>query len=61
MVISLNYDMICSKLISFVAGMLSVGKQIENFYIHIPFCVKKCFFCAFPVHAVGEKTEGIDK
>lgn len=53
--------MICSKLISFVAGMLSVGKQIENFYIHIPFCVKKCFFCAFPVHAVGEKTEGIDK
>lgn len=26
---------------------------IENVYVHLPFCRKKCHFCAFPVHAVG--------
>ena len=26
---------------------------IENVYIHLPFCQKKCHFCAFPVHAIG--------
>ena len=26
---------------------------IENVYLHLPFCKKKCHFCAFPVHAVG--------
>lgn len=37
--------------------MLSLDKFVSNFYFHIPFCIKKCYFCAFPVHAVGEKTD----
>lgn len=28
-------------------------KAIENVYIHLPFCQKKCHFCAFPIHAIG--------
>ena len=27
--------------------------QLKNVYVHLPFCTKKCHFCAFPVHAVG--------
>lgn len=30
-------------------------KKIENVYIHMPFCQKKCHFCAFPVHALGQQ------
>lgn len=28
---------------------------IHNVYIHLPFCLKKCHFCAFPIHAIGQK------
>ncbi|CAD8127623.1 unnamed protein product [Paramecium sonneborni] len=23
-------------------------------YIHIPFCLKRCFYCVFPVHVIGQ-------
>lgn len=26
---------------------------MNNIYIHIPFCLKKCLYCSFAVHAVG--------
>ena len=28
--------------------------KIKNIYIHIPFCVKKCLYCDFPVYALGK-------
>ena len=37
-----------------LAKELYLSKEpIRNFYIHLPFCQKKCHFCAFPVHAIG--------
>lgn len=27
-------------------------------YVHIPFCRRRCFYCDFPIVAVGERTEG---
>ena len=27
--------------------------KIKNIYIHFPFCKRKCSFCDFSVHAVG--------
>lgn len=29
--------------------------MIKNVYVHIPFCIKKCFYCDFPVYALGKK------
>jgi coproporphyrinogen III oxidase-like Fe-S oxidoreductase len=40
-----------------VAQLYASNKMIENVYIHLPFCQKKCHFCAFPIHALGKKTE----
>jgi coproporphyrinogen III oxidase-like Fe-S oxidoreductase len=31
--------------------------KIKNIYIHIPFCLKKCSYCDFPVHALGTKQD----
>lgn len=28
-------------------------KFLQNVYIHVPFCVKKCHYCNFAVHSVG--------
>lgn len=32
--------------------------QITGLYIHIPFCVKKCGYCDFAVHAQGSDFSG---
>lgn len=29
--------------------------MIKNIYIHLPFCIKKCKYCDFAVHAVGNQ------
>lgn len=34
--------------------LLQLSESVVNFYVHIPFCIKKCHFCAFPIHALGE-------
>jgi len=33
--------------------MSSLNKSLRNIYIHIPFCIKKCLYCDFPIHALG--------
>ena len=40
--------------------MLKYKKQLKNIYIHIPFCLKKCLYCDFPVYALG-KDFGLEK
>lgn len=35
--------------------------EINNVYLHLPFCRNKCHFCAFPVHAIGNKKDGDDE
>lgn len=30
----------------------------SSVYVHIPFCKRRCFYCDFPIVAVGERTEG---
>ena len=30
------------------------NKNLRNVYIHIPFCLKKCLYCDFPVYAIGK-------
>ena len=37
----------------FIKEIYSTYKSVRNVYIHLPFCQKKCHFCAFPVHATG--------
>ena len=27
--------------------------KVRNAYVHFPFCAKKCLYCDFAVHAVG--------
>lgn len=44
------------KIIS-IANIFATKKAVENIYIHLPFCKKKCHFCAFPVHAIGQHSE----
>jgi oxygen-independent coproporphyrinogen-3 oxidase len=29
--------------------------MIKNIYIHLPFCLKKCKYCDFAVHAIGQE------
>jgi coproporphyrinogen III oxidase-like Fe-S oxidoreductase len=31
--------------------------EVENVYVHLPFCQRKCHFCAFPVHALGSSKD----
>ena len=33
--------------------MKPIQKIINSIYIHIPFCLKKCNYCAFTIHAIG--------
>lgn len=40
-----------------LSQIMKINPWVSNFYIHIPFCVKKCYFCAFPIHAAGAHTE----
>ncbi|KAL4468683.1 hypothetical protein ABPG74_005186 [Tetrahymena malaccensis] len=35
----------------------NIIRNIENIYIHLPFCQKKCFYCSFPVHAIGKNKQ----
>lgn len=30
----------------------------SSVYVHIPFCRRRCFYCDFPIVAMGERTEG---
>jgi putative oxygen-independent coproporphyrinogen III oxidase len=30
----------------------------SSVYVHIPFCRRRCFYCDFPIVAVGERTDG---
>ena len=32
-------------------------RKVTNVYVHLPFCLKKCHFCAFPIHAIGHHTQ----
>ena len=34
---------------------------IKNLYIHIPFCLKKCSYCDFAVHAIGRESDTVWK
>jgi coproporphyrinogen III oxidase-like Fe-S oxidoreductase len=36
-----------------VNKIYSTQQKFRNIYVHLPFCHKKCHFCAFPVHAIG--------
>jgi coproporphyrinogen III oxidase-like Fe-S oxidoreductase len=36
-----------------ISELFSTRNRVENVYLHLPFCRKKCHFCAFPVHAIG--------
>lgn len=29
----------------------------ESIYFHIPFCLSKCNYCSFPIHAIGKNQE----
>lgn len=29
--------------------------RAESLYFHIPFCLSKCHYCSFPIHAIGKK------
>ena len=31
-------------------------KKIRNIYVHIPFCLRKCLYCDFPVYALGRRS-----
>lgn len=30
-------------------------KVVDSVYVHIPFCITKCLYCAFPVFALGRR------
>ncbi len=32
------------------------AKVAKSVYIHVPFCLKKCLYCDFPVHALGRNS-----
>lgn len=40
---------------------LQLSSNVAHIYLHIPFCIKKCHFCAFPIHAVGTSTAQNEK
>jgi len=36
-----------------VKDIYSTYQTVRNVYVHLPFCQKKCHFCAFPIHAIS--------
>lgn len=36
------------------AGLASKASVPRNAYVHLPFCRRRCFYCDFPIHVVGE-------
>ena len=30
--------------------------MVKNIYLHLPFCLRKCRYCDFAVHAIGQST-----
>lgn len=39
---------------------MKTGSLIRNIYLHIPFCVKKCSYCDFAIHALGNFKENFE-
>jgi|AntAceMinimDraft_5_1070358.scaffolds.fasta_scaffold115576_1 oxygen-independent coproporphyrinogen-3 oxidase len=45
-----------STLLAAVSSALSVVRPPPTFaYVHIPFCRRRCFYCDFPIHVVGDQ------
>lgn len=36
---------------------MPAGAQTVSAYVHLPFCKRKCFYCDFPVEAVGKNLQ----
>jgi coproporphyrinogen III oxidase-like Fe-S oxidoreductase len=52
----MNYDLMFLYNSSIIKKMF-IKSIPKNIYVHLPFCLKKCSFCAFPVHAIGSNNE----
>lgn len=49
------------KMLLSISEIYKSRAEINNVYLHLPFCRNKCHFCAFPVHAIGNKKDGDDE